>query len=211
MLINSTSFAQDKPSIHGMLLFGQSKIYLSHLPMFHPPHDYQVIIEVELSAPAKEAYLSSFKNSDEKIYTLVPEVFILPAMIKNPKSFKAQLYKGHFERGGKVIAEEVAVNIKQVIYFKKFNPQDIKPENGNYILFGNEKEQFLAHLITTKPDFDQILKVDTNENIKNNFLLVVIPAIKNTEPLIAQNTYESVNFSIQTKASLYLERDDLSF
>lgn len=31
-----------KTSVHGMLIFGKEKIYASHLPMFHPPHDYQV-------------------------------------------------------------------------------------------------------------------------------------------------------------------------
>ena len=34
---------------HGMLLFGEQAAYLSHLPMFGSPHNYQAIFEVTLS------------------------------------------------------------------------------------------------------------------------------------------------------------------
>ena len=42
--------ATDKTSVHGMLIFGKEKIYASHLPLFHPPHDYQIILELELNS-----------------------------------------------------------------------------------------------------------------------------------------------------------------
>lgn len=37
----------DKPSVHGMTLMGTELIYASHLPMFHTPHDYQIIFGTE--------------------------------------------------------------------------------------------------------------------------------------------------------------------
>ena len=40
----------DRPSVHGMLLFGKENLYASHLPMFHAPHDYQVIFKLNLSS-----------------------------------------------------------------------------------------------------------------------------------------------------------------
>lgn len=40
---------QEKPGFHGMLLLGRQTAYLSHLPMFMSPHDYQAIFEVVLS------------------------------------------------------------------------------------------------------------------------------------------------------------------
>ncbi len=39
---------QEKPGFHGMVLVGQRRAYLSHLPMFHSPHDYQAVFEVSL-------------------------------------------------------------------------------------------------------------------------------------------------------------------
>src|SRR5258706_108638 len=38
----------DAPSVHGMLIVGESTVFLSHLPMFHPPHDYQLILNAKL-------------------------------------------------------------------------------------------------------------------------------------------------------------------
>ena len=203
--------SMDKPSVHGMLLFGQSKIYLSHLPMFHAPHDYQVIVEAELSATGKAAYLKSLSSSPEKVYTLVPEAFVLPEMIKNPRTFQAQIFKGHFERGGEVIADAVTVQITKVIYFKKFDLKEVKPKNGNYILFGNKDQQFLAHAITVKPDFDQIIEIEsTGEEIATSKTLA-LDSTDNVTPLADLKTYDSANMSLQTKSSLYIETDDLSF
>ena len=36
----------DTTGIHGMLLFGEDILYLSHLPMFASPHNFQVLLEV---------------------------------------------------------------------------------------------------------------------------------------------------------------------
>ncbi|WP_374080288.1 hypothetical protein [Bdellovibrio bacteriovorus] len=216
ILISSIGLAQhhhhsDPASIHGMLLFGKSQIYLSHLPMFHSPHDYQVILKAELSTQGKNAYLESLKSSSETVYTLVPESFNLPEMIKHPHSFKAQIYKGHFERGGVLIAENVTVNI-QVLYFKKFASSESKPLQGSYLLFGNKEEQFLAHLITTKPDFDQIVQVKAEET---ELLPITFKCVSNTEPLKSFETLEATasgkTLVIQTEESLYTEFGDLSF
>ena len=45
---HSIPASEDKPATHGMLIFGTNKIYASHLPMFHSPHNYQVILELDL-------------------------------------------------------------------------------------------------------------------------------------------------------------------
>ena len=40
--MNNDADAQDPPDIHGMAVIGQKSVFLSHLPMFGSPHDYQV-------------------------------------------------------------------------------------------------------------------------------------------------------------------------
>jgi len=50
-----------------------------------------------------------------------------------------------------VIAENVSVKIKRLIYFEKFDRDKSKSPNADFILFGNSKEQFAAHYITNKP------------------------------------------------------------
>ena len=38
----------DTTGVHGMWLVGESPVYVSHLPMFMVPHNYQVILKVTL-------------------------------------------------------------------------------------------------------------------------------------------------------------------
>lgn len=227
LLYGSFSFSQmspihDHPSVHGMLMVGKNKIYLSHLPMFHSPHDYQVILEVQLNHEVQAKYFSSLDTSDETIYTLVPEVFVLPDMVKNPKPFSAKIFKGHFERGGLLIANDVTVHITKIIYFKKFSATDVKPLHGSFLLFGNKQEQFLAHTIKTKPDFDQVLKVKITPEIADNlnasgFSEVVFKTLLNSQPISENGIIHAelgplkLDVPIQIQSSLYLELGDLSF
>ncbi len=163
LLFISTAMAQhqhgDMPSVHGMAIFGKKTVYLSHLPMFHAPHDYQAIMEAEFDQSALTTYLSA--QESETFFTLVPEEFSLPEMMNKPRPFKAQIFAGHFERGGKMIAE-TTVKIKKVILFKKLNPKGQRPQKSTYYVLGNSFEQFMIHKISAKPDFDHIIQVKTN-------------------------------------------------
>src|SRR5438128_933955 len=88
------ALAADPPATHGMLLFGKSKIYVSHLPMFHSPHDYQMLAELELPPAALSAYKKSLaEHPAETVYTLVPERFSLPLMVAHPQPFRAELFR----------------------------------------------------------------------------------------------------------------------
>ncbi|NDF15904.1 hypothetical protein EB061_11380 [bacterium] len=148
----------DAPSVHGMLVFGNEHVYVSHLPMFHSPHDYQMIAELELPPAALAKYRASL-YSPETVYTLVPEKLVLPELVAHPHPFLADLYQGHFERGGTPIAEEITVKLKKVLLFQKFVPGQGKPTLTNFFLFGTPTEAFLAHEILAKPDFDQVIAV----------------------------------------------------
>ena len=196
--------AHDHPSVHGMLVLGSEKIYLSHLPMFHSPHDYQVIMEVKLSEKAMRIYQETLKESVSKVFTLVPEVFVLPEMIQRPRPFRAQLFEGHFEREGKLIVDDLEVEILRVVYFKKFNPLESRPKFGQYLLFGNTQEQFLAHIITKRPDFDQILKLSKTVGM-NQLGKIEFP----TDDMTPISHSHVGNLVIDSQ--IYLERADLSF
>ncbi len=162
-ILVSSLFAQhyhDKPATHGMLLMGSETIYASHLPMFHSPHDYQVILKLKFDLDGDQKYTEDRKaHAEELVYTIEPEEFVLPEMVNRTKKFKSKVYRGHFERGGVMIAEDVTVTIEQVIYFNQFRNDAMRPAQLKYILFGNSKEQFLAHLISARPDFDEVIAV----------------------------------------------------
>ena len=156
---------QDPSATHGMLLFGKDEIFVSHLPMFRSPHDYQVIARITLPEEIREIYLEQrVQSPDKTVFTLVPEKFVLPDMIRSPRPFRARLYVGHFERGGEAITEDFPVTLSRVLYFQKFDVDATRDDRSRYLVFGNESEVFLAHHITAKPDFDQVCAVSQPES-----------------------------------------------
>jgi hypothetical protein len=85
----------NKPSVHGMLIFGKKNSYALHLPLFHTPHDYQIILQLKLSLAAQQKFLKDQQLHPEfTAYTIEPKRFVLPDMIGRPKPFKVNLYRG---------------------------------------------------------------------------------------------------------------------
>lgn len=206
--------AMDKAAVHGMLLFGESQIYASHLPMFHSPHQYQVILELELESSLLKVFKADQKlNHGQATYTIEPEKFILPEMIKSPKAFKVNLYRGHFERGGVKLASEKIITIKNVIYFKPFELENPRMTQSQYLVFGNSKEQFMVHIISNRPDFDHLVKISTVSNGSFSDTLV-LNRVENQLTDIGGNTISVPNLKNETRSisilrQLYLEFSDL--
>lgn len=154
----------DKPNTHGMVLMGMETVYAEHLPMFHTPHDYQIILELEFPKADLEKYRKNrLAHPEELLYTIEPETFVLPEMVNHTKVFKASVYRGHFERGGIKFLDMITFKIKKIIYYKQFDKNEQRPEQLQYILFGNSKEQFLSHLISKRPDFNEVLAVQVSD------------------------------------------------
>lgn len=209
--MHHSSHQADRPSVHGMAVVGTKHIYLSHLPMFHSPHDYQVLLEVQLDPASQAEYAKAKTASADELITIVPEAFVLPEMIAHPRPFKADLFKGHFERGGIVFIENATVTITKVIYFKKFLATDTAPATSHYILFGNAEEQFLAHQITAKPDFDQLLKVTIPNALKTSFgKTLEFANHANDKALDTGEQISTADGTIEVQSSLYLEFGDLA-
>ena len=219
-LLLLASAAQAEPAtVHGMaVVSGGGKIFLSHLPMFHHPHDQQALLEAELDPAAVAAYQASRQSSKETVYTLVPEEFVLSDMLDRPVPFTAELFVGHFERGGKRIAAHVKVQIKRVVFRAPLKASTPQPEVPQYLLFGAPEAPFLAHLISGAPDFDQLLAVTPNGSLRNQLgekgtLKLGIPS--GVKPLV-KGAYAMVHLPEGTKEalkvdeSLYTEFGDLA-
>lgn len=199
---------EDRPNTHNMLVVGEKTVFLSHLPMFDSvndqgnqftsPHRYQVILEATFTKGGKNLqalYASDRRNNPRtRMYTLQPELFVLPRLFTPPapqkpllSSFKGKVFHGHLEReGNRIIAglENVDVNVKKVVHSRQFDPRVNKPLQLEYFLFGKGQELFLAHLITKPPDFDQILSVkvvgrEFTDNELSRGVRVTIPDRKN--------------------------------
>ena len=209
---NHSKKYSDKPSVHGMLIFGTEKFYASHLPMFHTPHDYQIILEAALVDSVRQLFIKDqIENPEYATYTIVPEVFVLPEKVDEMGSFKADLYRGHFERGGNKIAEKINVKITELVYFKKFDPNEKRDSSANFILFGNDKEQFAVHQISNKPDFEQLIQIATD---LERFNSQVVSLSKNNSPIGVSSNKVKVPQNeepITLLKQLYLEFADLAY
>jgi hypothetical protein len=157
---------------HGMVIVGEQTVYLSHLPMFMSPHDYQVILEATFTKEGSDPqaiYVKDRQQTGTKLYTLPPESFVLPDLVPTHpggqprrRAFQGSVVRNHFERKQTkpvALSTGVTVGVANVVHFRKFDPDAEQPAQLEYLLFGKGQELFLAHLITSPPDFDQILSV----------------------------------------------------
>jgi hypothetical protein len=156
------AIARGDPAVsHTFVLFGTKTLYISHLPLFQPPHDYQVVMAVTLET-ALGAYLQDRTTTGSVLYTAGPAPFVLPTLIAPgaASSFRvsADVYRGDLEQGGLRIASG-ALSAPRSIHFRRLDPTAPRPPELVYLLFGSSSEAFLVHVFTTRPDFDQILAV----------------------------------------------------
>lgn len=152
---------------HGMAVFGgRDGLYASHLPMFHAPHDTQVLLRFHLADAKVDASLRARLALRPQLWTLDPEHFDLhrlqPGHEQPLKQFNARFVQGHFERGGVERFAGQTVVVDEVLLFK---PLDFKPAGdakaahsaGSYLLMGVGREFFAVKEIDRRPDFDAIV------------------------------------------------------
>jgi len=159
-----------------MALVGERCIILSHLPMFMPPHDAQVVLEGSFVKDGKnvdDAYFADrAAHRSIRFYTLQPESFAIQELFQpdpshSPRThFKANVFRGHLEKGGtKVEAlQNIDVQVKRLVHAHSLEGGGKLPAL-TYVLFGADKELFLAHFIAQPPDFDQILAVSASGDV----------------------------------------------
>src|SRR5215210_6440318 len=168
---------------HNMLVVGEKTVFLSHLPMFKDqddagnlvttPHRFQAVLEATFTRgndvrPQSIYTADRRRNQTTKIYMLNPtQTFMLASLVaRRPRrAFKGTIFRGHFEREGKVaILNGIDVTVNRVVHFHEFDPQAVKLDKLEYFFFGKGDELFMAHLITSPPDFDQIVSVQVPDH-----------------------------------------------
>lgn len=141
--------------VHGMMVFSDGKqLFASHLPLLHPPHDYQIVLQLQAdNAELQDELVSAARHN---VLTLEPERFDL-LKLKPPaqlQTFSAAVYDGHFERHGRK-RTNAQFTVKTVLLFEHIVKQPVRYHR--YIVIPHAQGSFLVHKITSKGDFDQIL------------------------------------------------------
>ena len=150
--------------LHGMLLFGGADgLYASHLPMFHAPHDRQVVFTLRIAEPAVERRLRWDIGTRPRVWTLVPEKFELNRLAPdaaNPlHSFKADVVEGHFERGGTTRFKNVTVMVVEMLRYQPLDAAATPATHVHYRAVGRGDTWFLVKDIEGHPSSDHVVAV----------------------------------------------------
>ena len=165
--------------VHGMVVFGRDHLFASHLPLYHAPHDWQVILEVApdaVSEPGRAPVARGGERTDNDIaakwraelgdaplVTFEPEPFDLirlaPDAADPLRDVSGTVYRGHFERGG-TAWQKVRLHIERVLLFRKVDPHG-SAAKSDYFAFGDGAESYLVHAIGARPDVDEIYATTT--------------------------------------------------
>lgn len=168
---------------HGMALFGGSEgLYASHLPMFHAPHDAQVILQLRLADPVLDRALRTRLSGKTKLWTLSPEKFELDQFAAGSKppypTFQADLVLGHFEQGGATQYANVKVIVEKVLYYRKLSATPAVASTARYFQVGGGRQRFLVKEIDSRPDFDHIVAIKARSAVPGRPVVVSKDALR---------------------------------
>lgn len=195
---------------HGMALFGGSGgLYASHLPMFHAPHDYQVILKLRISDKTLDDQLRRQLGSTVALWTLSPEEFDLDRLAPDSKRpltrFKADIVQGHFEQGGKTRHAAATVIVEKVLVLRKLSPTPATVSGARYLQIGSGSERFLVKEVDSRPDFDHIVAVSTRADAPHGPLM--LPKASLAEP--SARMLGDALPGARIRGTVYFSADDL--
>lgn len=151
---------------HGFSLLGKKSLVLSHIPMFMPPHQAQIFLEVILSGSGgedpTEIYLKDMQNSGTTNYVLVSDPIVLqdlaPHANKPIKSFTGKLNRGwpfptkdNTPNRAKMIVDNVTVKVTRSLYFHKIPIGKPFPDL-TYLAFATPETSYIVHKLVQPAD-----------------------------------------------------------
>ena len=197
---------------HGMALFGGKQgLYASHLPMFHAPHDYQVVLQIHIADPVTDAALRQRLNGKTALWTIAPEKFELSRLAPEAstplRQFKADVVAGHFEQGGKTQYAASTIVVDKVLMFHKLSPEQHISGSASYIQIGSGSQRYLIKEIDSRPDYDHIVSYRASSGASMNSITLVKQALR--EPTRAEFATALHAKPDAIRGTVYYYTDDL--
>lgn len=146
--------------LHGMvLLTNGSKLFAYHLPTYNKPHDAQILYKIKASDPAV-----TYMTRDADLVTAKPQRFNLERLIRGEElTVIADIYIGHFERGGMLVHKGIELTFDEQLYVKKLTELEPSTTRHKYDAVSFSKnERIFIHQITKPPSFDHVVIFSEN-------------------------------------------------
>lgn len=201
------ALAEEKPlrpldpsymGVHGMVLVSHSStIYASHLPLYHKPHDVQLIYKLE----SKDLALLQTVR-DGRLTTIKPQPFNLDQLIRGDKLvITADVYAGHFERGGMLVYENMTLNFSKQLYVRKLTDIAESSTQQEYDAISLSKNyKIYVHRIQQAPSYDQLIHIDVEAGCLSRF------KTSSAVPTEQETQFKFINCGSMTP--LYFETED---
>lgn len=153
---------------HGMTLFGGGgalDLYLSHIPLYEAPHAKQLVLQVGIGSGVPADGLAQFETNN---FTIEPERMSLADLAAGRLTrFKATIYFGNFESGGKALYPNVVFDVKRVVFERALSPATPRASNLEYVAIGHH----LVHVIDAPPSFDNVVAITSSEPLGDGTII----------------------------------------
>ncbi|MEP7703221.1 hypothetical protein [Paraglaciecola sp. 25GB23A] len=152
---------------HPMVLVGNgSYVYASLLSKFTGIHQLQLIYDIDNK---NLPLLNLVRDAD--LVTIKPKPFNLEHLLRGEKlTIEADVYMGHFERGGLLTYKNVQIVFDKQLYLRKLDEPEkshIRHKYDSVVL--NNNQRLLVHQIQTAPSYAQIILLFDDINCLTEF------------------------------------------
>lgn len=184
--------------VHGMVLMNKaSTIFAYHLPLYHKPHDVQLLYKLDVK---NVALVHLVRDND--MVTIKPKPFNLQRLMRGEKvALEADIYIGHFERDGMLVYENMTLNFAKQLYMRKLD--DVSPSSNNQeydVVSYRKNNKIYIHRIQQAPSFDHLIHIDVNAGCLPKF---------NTSSAVPKRTELQYKFlNCGTMKPFYFETED---
>ena len=140
---------------HGMVLVSKSStLYAYHMATYEKPHDAQILYKI-----SSKMSPVTFLVKDADLVTIKPKPFNLQRLMRGESlTLVADVYMGHFERGGMLTYEGVEINFDEQLYLRMLDDIEASSTRHKYdsVPLG-KKERILIHQLKKAPSFDHLV------------------------------------------------------
>jgi hypothetical protein len=168
IILNTTLHAQEETEkepppldpkymgTHNMVLVNSgSTIYATHLSTYNEPHNVQIVYRVDFE---QNTIIPLVRDSD--LVTIKSQPFNLQRLMREEEDVEitADIYLGHFDRGGFKAYEKAYINFNKPIYVRELVDLDPSSNRQKYdVVDIKSTERMLIHQIQSAPSYDHLM------------------------------------------------------
>ena len=201
----------NRMGIHGMVAIGNADMLLYHLALYHRPHDRQIVLPATLANSQLRADFRQWRAAYHGLVTIVPELFDLdrldPASTDPIRRFSADVFEGHFERGGR-LKFEAAVFLLEDALIHRVVAADA-PGSVGYTYLTHAESAYLVKDIGARPGMDRILSLPVHPVLTSGERLGLEQDVGQGNGFLARRTDGSVlRLATDSVSEVYREVQD---